>query len=309
MLKPAAALQKTVKASIPCTGVGLHTGVKTTMTLLPAAEGTGIVFRRIDGPVPIEIPALWNNAIESALCTTLRDTRGNSIMTIEHLMAALSGCGIDNVIVELDGPEVPIMDGSAEPFVFLIECAGIAVQTAPRLAIKVLKTVSVGDGLKSASLEADHVFAVDMDIDFPNRIIAQQSTSLVLDPMVFKEEVSRARTFGFLNEVDQMRAAGLARGGSLENAIVVSGDVVLNKDGLRYVDEFVRHKALDAIGDLYLAGGPILGRFRGVRSSHALNRRLLEALFADRDAWCYAHVTEAADFSQPWEQPLEALSA
>src|SRR5260370_19640939 len=162
MRKPAAAVQKTLKAPIHCTGIGLHTGVKAAMRLLPAAEGTGIVFRRMDGSVAIEIAANWGNAVESALCTTLRDLRGNSIMTIEHLMAALSGCGIDNAIVELDGPEVPIMDGSAAPFVFLIECAGTAAQTAPRQAIKVLKPIRVGDDHKSASLEPDHVFAVDL---------------------------------------------------------------------------------------------------------------------------------------------------
>jgi UDP-3-O-[3-hydroxymyristoyl] N-acetylglucosamine deacetylase len=309
MLKPAAAVQKTLKAPIHCTGIGLHTGVKAAMRLLPAAEGTGIVFRRIDGSVAIEIAANWSNAVESALCTTLRDLRGNSIMTIEHLMAALSGCGIDNAIIELDGPEVPIMDGSAAPFVFLIECAGTAAQTAPRQAIKVLKPIWVGDDHKSASLEPDHVFAVDFEIDFDNPMIAQQSVSVVLEPMVFKSEVSRARTFGFLHEVDQLRAAGLARGGSLDNAIVVSSAGILNEGGLRYVDEFVRHKALDAIGDLYLAGGPLLARFQGVRSSHALNRRLLEALFTDRDAWCYAQVIEVDEFAAPWEQSLQAMTA
>jgi UDP-3-O-[3-hydroxymyristoyl] N-acetylglucosamine deacetylase len=201
------------------------------------------------------------------------------------------------------------MDGSAAPFVFLIECAGTAAQTAPRQAIKVLKPIRVGDDHKSASLEPDHVFAVDFEIDFDNPMIAQQSVSVMLEPMVFKSEVSRARTFGFLHEVDQLRAAGLARGGSLDNAIVVSGDGILNEGGLRYVDEFVRHKALDAIGDLYLAGGPLLARFHGVRSSHALNRRLLEALFSDRDAWCYAQVTEVDDFAAPWEQSLQAMTA
>jgi UDP-3-O-[3-hydroxymyristoyl] N-acetylglucosamine deacetylase len=208
-----------------------------------------------------------------------------NIATIEHLMAALAGLEIDNAIVELDGPEVPVMDGSAAPFVFLIECAGIVEQVAPRRGIKVLKPVRVGVNGVAASLVPGEGFRLSFAIDFASGAIRQQELSYDLDVENFKHEISRARTFGFLDEVERMRRAGLARGGSLENAVVISGDRILNKEGLRYDDEFVRHKMLDALGDLYLAGGAILGHFHGIRSGHALNHQLIEALFADPSAW------------------------
>jgi UDP-3-O-[3-hydroxymyristoyl] N-acetylglucosamine deacetylase len=217
-------------------------------------------------------------------------------------MAALAGLEIDNVLVEIDGPEVPVMDGSAAPFVFLIECAGTIEQDAPRRAIKVLKPVSVGENGKSASLTPDDGFSMSFAIDFASGAISRQDITIALDPDSFKADISRARTFGFLHEVDQMRAAGLARGGSLDNAIVIQGDQVLNREGLRYVDEFVRHKVLDALGDLYLAGAPIIGHFRGVRSGHALNRRLLEALFADHSAWCFAELPRRLTARPVWEE-------
>jgi UDP-3-O-[3-hydroxymyristoyl] N-acetylglucosamine deacetylase len=279
------AQQKTVKASIHCRGIGLHSGMRVGMTLHPAAPDTGIVFRRVDAG-GAEIAASWQNVVESSLCTTLGNGEGLSVATVEHLMAAFAGLEIDNAIVELDGPEVPVMDGSAAPFVFLIECAGIVEQDAPRRAIKVLKPVSVGAPGKSATLMPDDGFAVSFSIDFASSAINRQEITVSPDPDSFKNDISRARTFGFLHEVDQMRAAGLARGGSLANAVVISGDRVLNEEGLRYRDEFVRHKVLDAMGDLYLAGGPLVGHFHGVRSGHALNRRLMEALFADPTAWC-----------------------
>src|SRR5262249_10912451 len=206
---------------------------------------------------------------------------------------------------EIDGPEVPIMDGSAAPFLFLIECAGVVEQDAPRRAIRVLKTVTVGDGAKSASLMPDHCFSMSFEIDFASRAVSRQDISLVFDSETFKSEISRARTFGFLHEVDRMRAAGLARGGSLDNAVVVSGDTILNEGGLRYADEFVRHKLLDALGDLYLAGAPIIGHFRGKRSGHALNRQLLEALFADAEAWCYTTLSRSDALEQAgWQEPI-----
>jgi UDP-3-O-[3-hydroxymyristoyl] N-acetylglucosamine deacetylase len=280
--------QRTIRNSINCRGVGLHSGVKASMTLHPAAPGSGVIFRRTDaGGAGAEIAANWRNVAESTLCTTLGNGEGISIGTVEHLMAALAGAEIDNVLVELDGPEVPIMDGSAAPFVFLIECAGIVEQDAPRHAIRILRDVSVGDGEKSAGFSPDDGFSMSFEIDFASRAIRRQDFSLVLDSDSFKSEISRARTFGMLHEVDRLRAAGLARGGSLDNSVVVSGDTVLNEGGLRYADEFVRHKLLDAIGDLYLAGGPIIGHFHGLRSGHLLNRKLLEALFATPNAWCY----------------------
>jgi UDP-3-O-[3-hydroxymyristoyl] N-acetylglucosamine deacetylase len=307
MLTPVAIAQRTLKAPIHCTGIGLHSGVRTSLTLRPATADTGIVFRRLDGAGgPVEIAAHWSNATETALCTVLSDGRGTEILTIEHLMSALAGCGIDNCVIEIAGPEVPIMDGSATDFVFLIECAGTIQQAVPRRAIKVLKPVRVGDERGWASLEPDTVFSVEFEIDFASKAIARQTASMVVDTECYKQQISRARTFGFLAELDNLRAAGRALGGSLDNAIVIDGDVVLNEGGLRYDDEFVRHKVLDAVGDLYLAGGPLIGRFRGWRSSHALNRRLLATLFADRKAWAPA-VTETASYDY-WAEP-QALSA
>jgi UDP-3-O-[3-hydroxymyristoyl] N-acetylglucosamine deacetylase len=286
------ALQKTLNKSIHCRGIGLHSGARINMTLHPATPGTGIVFRRSDAG-GAEIRGLWRNVVDSNLCTTLGDNAGRTVATVEHLMSALAGLEVDNVVVELDGPEVPVMDGSAAPFVFLIECAGLAEQATPRRAIKVLKPVSVNSRGGSAALVPAEEFCVSFAIDFASNAIKRQELSVVIDAASFKQEISRARTFGFLDEVDRMRAAGLARGGSLDNAVVISGDRVLNQEGLRYGDEFVRHKMLDALGDLYLAGGPILGHFHGVRSGHALNRRLLETLFADASAWCIAPVPAA----------------
>jgi UDP-3-O-[3-hydroxymyristoyl] N-acetylglucosamine deacetylase len=288
-------LQRTIKSPIHCRGVGLHSGAKIAMVLRPAPRDSGIVFQRTDpqgaGAV---VAATWRNAVDSALCTRIHNGEGISISTIEHLMAAFAGAEIDNIVVEIDGPEVPIMDGSAAPFLFLIECAGIAEQDAPRRAIKVLKTVTVADRGKSVSLMPDHGFSMSFEIDFASRVVSRQDISVVFDSETFKSEISRARTFGFLHEVDQMRAAGLARGGSLDNAVVVSGDTILNEGGLRYSDEFVRHKLLDSLGDLYLAGAPFIGHFRGVRSGHALNRQLLEALFADPTAWCETTLSRGA---------------
>lgn len=285
------ASQQTLKTRIGCRGIGLHSGRKVTLTFLPAPPNTGIVFRRIDAGA--EIPASWTNTIESPRCTVLSNGEGITIGTVEHLMAALAGAEIDNAIIELDGPEVPITDGSAAPFLFLIECAGVFEQDAPRRAIKVLKPVSVVEDSAEAALLPDHGFSMSFEIDFDNPLISRQDVCMVFDPSTFKSELSRARTFGLIDEVDRLRAAGLGRGGSLENVVIVSGNHVLNAGGLRYADEFVRHKLVDAFGDLYLAGGPIIGSFRGLRSGHAQNRRLLAALFADPEAWCYTNLTRA----------------
>jgi UDP-3-O-[3-hydroxymyristoyl] N-acetylglucosamine deacetylase len=300
--------QRTVKNAINCRGVGLHSGIKTSLVLLPAPPDTGIVFRRTDAAgAGAEIEANWRNAVDSALCTTLTNGEGIEIATVEHLMAAFAGAEIDNVIVEIDGPEVPIMDGSAAPFVFLIECAGLQEQDAPRRAIKILKPVTVGESGKSASLLPDHGFSMSFEIDFASRAVSRQDLNLVFDSETFKSEIARARTFGFLHEIDRMRAAGLARGGSLDNAVVVSGDTILNEGGLRYADEFVRHKLLDALGDCYLAGYPLIGHFRGQRSGHMLNRQVLAALFADPEAWCITTLSrsEALDDAL-WREPVLA---
>jgi UDP-3-O-[3-hydroxymyristoyl] N-acetylglucosamine deacetylase len=300
----ATASQQTLKTAIGCRGIGLHSGERVAMTLHPAAPDTGIVFRRPGSAA--EIRANWANTIASPLSTVLSNGEGNRVGTVEHLMAALAGAAIDNAIIELDGREVPIMDGSAAPFLFLIECAGVVEQDAARRAIKVLKEVSVTEDGATAALLPDHGFSMSFEIDFDNPLIRRQDICLMFDADTFKTELSRARTFGLLDELDRLRAAGLVRGGSLDNAVVVGRDHVLNVGGLRYGDEFVRHKLLDAFGDLYLAGGPLLGSFRGVRSGHAHTRRLLSALFADREAWCYTTLSRSTHRGErEWQDGLQ----
>jgi UDP-3-O-[3-hydroxymyristoyl] N-acetylglucosamine deacetylase len=280
--------QKTFKNAISCMGVALHSGKKVSMTLMPGEPDSGIVFKRTDvsGSGAI-IKATWRNVVETTLCTTLGNDDGVTICTVEHLMAALSASGIDNAVIEVNGPEVPVMDGSAAPFIFLAECAGTVEQDKSRRYIRILKAISIGNDEKSVSIVPSDSFTVEFDIDFESTAISRQSYSICMVGENFKNEVSRARTFGFLHEVEALRALGLAKGGSLENAVVVSGGKVINEGGLRYDDEFVRHKILDAVGDLYLAGGGLLGHFYGIRSGHEANNQLLRALFADKDAWCY----------------------
>ncbi len=277
-------LQRTLKAPINCRGIGLHSGAPVNMTLTPADPNTGIIFRRVDLKNGArDIPARFDLVTDTRMCTKISNDHNGSVATIEHLMAALAGCGVDNAIIELDGPEVPVMDGSSEPFVFLVECAGVVEQSVERNVISVKRAVRVGTDESFASLEPGHRFTMAMCIDFQSRAIGRQDIFLEVSDLTFKRELSKARTFGFAHEVEAMRAAGLARGGSLENAVVIDGDTVLNKDGLRFEDEFVRHKALDCVGDLALAGGPILGHFRGRRTGHALNNQLLRALFSDSE--------------------------
>jgi UDP-3-O-[3-hydroxymyristoyl] N-acetylglucosamine deacetylase len=278
-------LQRTLKNAVSCTGVSLHGGHDVTLTLKPAEADHGIVFHRTD--VDAIVPARWDLVVDTRMCTVLGNADGVTVGTVEHLMAALAGCGIDNAILELDGAEVPIMDGSSEPFVRLIERAGVVEQSAPRRVIRVHKEVEVAIGDSAVSLKPGECLDLHVEIEFESKAVSRQTLSVGLMNGSFCKELSRARTFGFLHEVEQLRAAGLAKGGSLENAIVVSGDRILNEDGLRFDDEFVRHKMLDAIGDLYLAGAPIIGQFSGARSGHAANNALLRALFADKDAWSY----------------------
>jgi UDP-3-O-[3-hydroxymyristoyl] N-acetylglucosamine deacetylase len=276
--------QKTLKGVIGCAGVGLNSGERVGMTLHPAAPDSGIVFRRRDlGGVAIA--ARYDNVVGTMMCTSIGDGNGTLIGTVEHLMAALAGLGVDNVVVELDGPEVPIMDGSAAPFVFLVECAGVVEQNAPRRAIRVLRPVEVTDGDRSITLTPADGFSVSFEIAYPHPMIGRQACYFAFSDGAFKRELARARTYGFLRDVGALKARGLARGGSLDNAVVLDDAAVLNDGGLRYDDELVRHKALDLIGDLYLAGGPILGHIHGVGSGHGMNHRLIEALFADRRAW------------------------
>jgi UDP-3-O-[3-hydroxymyristoyl] N-acetylglucosamine deacetylase len=275
--------QQTLKAPIGCVGVGLHTGRRVSLTFRPAPVDHGVVFRRTD--LGTEIPARFDCVVDTRLSTVL--ARGDArIGTVEHVMAALAGCGIDNALVEVDGPEPPILDGSAVQFVFLLDCAGIVAQDVPRTTIEIRRPVRVSDGDAFAELRPGRG-ALDMDIsiDFDAAAIGRQALSLRLTPESFRHELARARTFTLAEEIDQLRASGLAQGGSLENAVVVDQARVLNPAGLRVPDEFVRHKLLDAVGDLALAGAPLHGRFVAHRSGHTLNNRLLRALFADRAAW------------------------
>jgi UDP-3-O-[3-hydroxymyristoyl] N-acetylglucosamine deacetylase len=305
----ASSWQRTLKSSIRCNGVGLHTGGKVTMELHPAEADTGILFRRTDiVNLDRDIPARYDFVSSTNFCTTLVNEAGVSVGTIEHLMAALAGCEIDNVVVTINGPEVPIMDGSAEPFVFLIECAGTLEQDEPRRAIQVLHPVTVRSGESVATLEPADGFSINFGIDFESAAIGRQNFAMDLSPDTFKTDISRARTFGFLHEVEALRRAGLGQGGSLENVVVVDGDDVMNVDGLRFDNEFVRHKVLDCIGDMYLAGAPLLGRFTGVRTGHDIHHKLLEALFAQEAAWTTISMERRVPMgTSNWE--LEAMAA
>jgi UDP-3-O-[3-hydroxymyristoyl] N-acetylglucosamine deacetylase len=285
--------QRTLKAAIGCVGVGVHSGQRVNLTLRPAAENHGIVFRRTD--LGHNIKARFENVCDTRLCTSLADPAVPSarVGTVEHIMAALSGLGIDNVLIEVDGPEIPILDGSSAPFVFLMDCAGITEQDAPRQAIEVRETIRVAAGDSWAELRplgpsarsAHPVLELDLSIDFAASAIGRQSCSLRLTPQSFRHQIAAARTFTQAHEVEQLRAAGLARGGSLDNAIVVDGADILNVGGLRMESEFANHKMLDAVGDLALAGGPLHARFIAHRTGHDLNNKLLRALFGDAEAW------------------------
>ncbi len=277
--------QKTIAQVIEAEGVGLHSGKPIHMTLKPAAENTGIVFYRTDvTDKDNKVPAKWDHVVDTRMNTCLGNAAGVVISTVEHFMGALSGLGITNLIVELSGPEAPLMDGSARDFVMLIEQAGVAVQAVPVKAIKVLKPVHFEDGKgTSTDLEpAENGLTFDFEIDFPQtKVIGHQQISFNLNETDFKRLIAPARTFGFAAEVEQLRAMGLAQGATLDNAIAIQGDSVLNPSGLRDANEFVEHKVLDAVGDLYEAGMPIIGHFKGVKSGHFHNNQLLRALFAD----------------------------
>lgn len=304
--------QKTVARRVGLDGIGLHTGRPVHVSLLPAASDHGIIFRRVDvTDRDNEIPANFDHVGDATLCTTLMNGAGVSVRTVEHLMAALSGLHIDNVVIEIDGPELPILDGSSAPFVEMIQSVGTLDQRPPRRAIKILKRVEVRFEDKFAALEPGEGFTIDFEIDFPSQAIRQRVGSYDVSRDGFADLLSGARTFGFRHEVEYLRSKGLALGGSLDNAVVVDGDAVMNPEGLRFDDEFVRHKALDAVGDLYLAGAPIIGRFHGYKSGHALNNRLLHALFADRTAWTYVAAVEEIEggAAEAWPQAVVAAPA
>lgn len=278
--------QRTLKNTIRATGVGLHTGDKVYLTLRPAEPNTGIRFRRIDLEEPVTINATPENVGETTLSTTL--VQGQiKISTIEHLLSAFAGLGIDNAIIDLSAPEVPIMDGSAGPFVFLLQSAGVEEQDSPKQYIRIKRPIRVEEDDKWAAFEPFNGFKVTFTIDFEHPAFKDHLKTAVMDfsSTTFVKEVSRARTFGFMKDIDMLRQNNLALGGSLDNAIVVDEDKILNEDGLRYADEFVKHKILDAIGDLYLLGHSLIGEFIGYKSGHGLNNKLLRALLKDPEAW------------------------
>ena len=293
-----------MKNVIRATGVGLHSGEKVFMTLRPAAADTGIVFRRIDLPTPVEVKAQAHLVGQTQLCTVLVDENQVKIKTTEHLLAALAGLGVDNAYIDLSSEEVPIMDGSAGPFVFLIQSAGIEEQNAAKRFIRIKKTLQVTDGDKWARFEPYEGFKVGFTIDFKHPAFKKSASNAEIDfsTTSFVKEVSRARTFGFMKDIEYMRDRNLALGGSLDNAIVLDDYRVVNEDGLRFDDEFVKHKILDAIGDLYLMGHSLIGAYYAYKSGHGLNNQLLRALIADRDAW------EEVVFDDPAEAPISYVN-
>jgi UDP-3-O-[3-hydroxymyristoyl] N-acetylglucosamine deacetylase len=290
--------QRTLKTTIKTTGVGLHTGARVELVLRPAPPNTGIVFHRVDLERPVAIHADALHVGETRLSSTLKHD-GASISTVEHVMSALAGLGIDNLHIDIAGPEIPIMDGSAGPFVFLLQSAGVIEQDAPKRYLRVLLPVEVKDGDKWARFDPFDGFKLDFTIDFPHPMFGSENRHVVIDfaEHSYVKEVARARTFGFMQEVEAMRAAGLGLGGSLQNAVVLDEYRVLNSEGLRYDNEFVKHKVLDAIGDLYLLGHPLIGQYTAFKSGHGLNNAVARALLARTDAF------EIVTFAEPTEVP------
>ena len=293
-------MQKTLGQAVECSGIGVHSGERVNLRLCPAGEDTGIVFVRTDllnGARTIK--ARWDSVVDTRLCTVVGNDHGGKVSTVEHLMAALNACGIDNARVEIDGGEVPVMDGSADSFVFLLEVAGSVEQDAPKREIEILAPVEVEHNGKRARLSPCDAARYSVTIEFDRAPIMTQSCDVTLSRAAFKNDISRARTFGFFEEVDQLQKLGLARGGSLDNAIIVKDNGILNEGGLRYSNEFARHKVLDAIGDLALAGMGIRGHFEGYCTGHALNNRLLHALFASPQSW---RIVESGE--KPFQAPV-----
>lgn len=296
--------QRTLRNAIKATGVGLHTGEKVYLTLAPAPVDSGIIFRRVDLNPVVEIHAKASNVGDTTLSTTLVHD-GHRVSTVEHLLSAMAGLGIDNAYVDVSASEVPIMDGSAGPFVFLIQSAGIEEQSAAKKFIRIKRPVTVEDGDKVASFLPFDGFKVSFTIDFDHPVFRDRTAHAEIDfsSTSFVREISRARTFGFMHEIEYLRSKGLARGGSVDNAIVVDEYRILNQDGLRYEDEFVKHKVLDAIGDVYLLGYSLIGEFRAHKSGHALNNASLRALIAETDAW------EMVTFDDPETAPISYVTA
>lgn len=299
--------QRTLKNAIRTSGVGLHTGDQIHLTLLPAPVDTGIVFRRVDLNPPVEIKAAAENVGETTLSTCLikDDVR---VSTVEHLMSAMAGLGIDNAIVELNAPEIPIMDGSAGPFVFLIQSAGVQEQNAPKKFVRIKKEVTLKDGDKFASFVPFDGFKVSFSIEFDHPVFKDRrpQTELEFSSSTFVKDISRARTFGFMHEIEYLRSKGLARGGSMDNAIVVDQYRILNEDGLRFEDEFVKHKVLDAIGDLYMLGHSLICEYKAHKSGHSLNNRALRLLIEQPDAWEWVTFEENQELPITYMPPIAA---
>lgn len=287
--------QRTLRAPIRASGIGLHSGRKVFMSLLPAGPDTGIVFRRTDLQPPVDVPTRADWLREATMCSTLVDDQGTKVMTIEHLMSAFAGLGIDNCVVELSSPEVPIMDGSAAPFVFLIQSAGIHEQDSPKRFIRIRQPVQVRDGDKWARFEPYEGYRLSFAIEFQHPALRRSGQQATIDfsSTTYIKEVARARTFGFMRELDQLRAHNLGLGASLDNVVALDDFRVVNQDGLRFEDEFVRHKILDAVGDLYLLGHGVIGAYSAYKSGHALNNQLVRAVLADRAAWELVSFEEA----------------
>jgi len=289
-------VQRTLKTCIPYVGTGLHSGCRIGMLVRPGEVNTGVRFVRNDVPTGRGIiPALWHHVVDTRLSTIIGNEFGISVSTVEHLMAALRGCGIDNAVVELDGPEVPILDGSAEPFVAMVERAGIVDQEAKRWAMVVQDTVEVRADDNFVRLEPCPITRITAEIDFPDTAVGSQRLSVVMTELVFKRDLARARTFGFADQIEDLYERELALGGSPQNAILVDGHTVVNDEGLRFHDEFVRHKILDIVGDLALAGVPVIGHFYGYKSGHALNQALLRKFISNEHAWSYVMLDEFED--------------
>ena len=304
--------QKTLSQPITYVGVGLHTGSKVAMDVRPAEPDTGINFLRKDVPAGKGfIAARWYDVVETHMSTVLGNPHGVTISTVEHLMAALHGCGVDNALIEIDGPEIPIMDGSSHPFVSMIEKVGTVNQPALRKAIWLQRPIVVKEGDKEAALIPSSIPSITVDIDFPNSAVGQQTYTVELVNEAFRADISRARTFGFAKDIERLQKLGLARGGSLHNAILVDGDRIVNEEGLRYEDEFVRHKILDALGDLSLIGIPIYASYYGKKPGHTINNALLHKLFEERDAWSYITIDEYNTLvgrREDWENSNEQYS-
>ncbi len=301
--------QRTLKEIVETTGVGLHSGRKVTLTLRPASANTGVIYRRTDITPPVDFPADPSSVRDTMLCTALVNDDGIRISTVEHLNAALAGMGIDNVIVEVDAPEIPIMDGSASPFVYLLQSAGIETLNVPKRFLRIKKKIRIEDGDKWAELVPHNGFRMDFSIQFDHPAIESDEQHLFFDfsSQAFVKEISRARTFGFMKDIEYLQSQNLCLGGSFDCAIVLDEYRILNEEGLRFKNEFVTHKVLDAIGDLYMCGHSIVGELRAFKSGHALNNKVLRAVLADQDAWEWATFEEAVGSPVAFGEPNIAL--